>query len=46
LERHQQTKTIDEWGKVGFPRDRRLPCGGWKCDCQIFDEKGNKIGAR
>lgn len=45
-ERHGQTKTVDQWGKIGFPRDRRLDCGGWKCDCDIFDEKGNRIGAR
>lgn len=45
-ERHGKTKTIDEWGKIGFPRDRRLECGGWKCDCSIRDQNGKVIGAR
>src|SRR5205085_5890309 len=27
--RDGSTKTAEEWGKVGFSRDRRLDCGGW-----------------
>jgi HK97 family phage portal protein len=44
--RNGQSATIDAWGKVGFPRDRRLDCGGWRCDCDLFDAQGRRIGAR
>jgi len=45
--RDGEVKTVDEWGKIGFPRDRRLDCGGWQCDCDLFNKKtGKRIGAR
>ena len=44
--RNGQTKTVEEWGKIGFPRDRRLDCGGWDCGCDIWDKNGNRLGAR
>lgn len=45
--RDGEAKTVDEWGKIGFPRDRRLDCGGWQCDCDLFNKKtGKRIGAR
>lgn len=46
VERDGKTMTIDEWGKIGFPRDRRLACGGWQCDCDLFDKDGQRLGAR
>lgn len=46
VERDGKTMTIDEWGKIGFPRDRRLACGGWQCDCDLFDKDGKRLGAR
>lgn len=45
-DRDGQTMTIDEWGKIGFPQDRRLSCGGWRCQCVLFDEQGKLIGAK
>lgn len=45
-QRHNKRMSIEEWGKIGFPRDRRLSCGGWECKCQILDDDGNIIGAR
>lgn len=44
--RDGQTKTVDEWGREGFPRDRRLDCGGWECGCELYDMNGRRIGAR
>lgn len=40
LSRDGQTATLDEWGQLGFPRDRRLSCGGWQCACILRDAKG------
>lgn len=40
LERDRRTLTLDEWGKIGFPRDRRLSCGGWQCACILRDKDG------
>lgn len=42
-ERNGQVLTLDEWGKRGFPRDRRLACGGWQCGCEILDEGGKVL---
>lgn len=44
--RNNQTRTIDEWGKVGYPTDRRLSCGGWQCGCFLVDEQGERIGVK
>lgn len=44
VERDGKRMTMNEWGVVGFPRDRRLDCGGWECGCDVFDDQGNKIG--
>lgn len=44
LSRDGETKTMDEWGGVGFPRDRRLICEGWKCTCYLTGKSGNVIG--
>lgn len=45
--RHGEVKTMDEWGKIGFPKDSRLECGGYHCDCGLFNKKtGKRIGAR
>jgi hypothetical protein len=38
------TKTADEWGQSGFVQDRRLDCGGWKCECFYTDSQGNRVG--
>ncbi len=44
--RDGQSKTIDEWGKIGFPKDRRLECGGWHCDCFLTNPDGRRLGSR
>jgi HK97 family phage portal protein len=41
-----QTLTLDDWGKRGFPRDRRLDCGGWECECDLVDENGKVLRSR
>lgn len=46
LERDGKKFTVDELGRIGYPRDRRLICGGWKCDCFVSDKDGKVIGAR
>lgn len=46
LERDGQTMTVEAWSKIGLPRSHRLTCGGWRCDCDIFDSNGRRIGAR
>lgn len=45
VSRNGQTKALRDWGKVGFPKDRRLDCGGWLCGCSLVDKDGNRIGA-
>ena len=46
LERDRRTLPLDEWGKVGFPRDRRLACGGWQCACILTDKDGKNYRSR
>lgn len=38
-----QTFTLDELGQRGFPRDRRLECGGWECECEVVDVETGKV---
>lgn len=46
LDRDGKTFTLDELGKIGFPRDRRLACGGWKCGCGVKDKDGKNYRSR
>jgi HK97 family phage portal protein len=46
LSRDGQTATLDEWGQLGFPRDRRLTCGGWQCACRLIDARGKVYRSR
>jgi len=41
-----QTLPISAWSARGMPRSHALACGGWKCDCDLFDANGRRIGAR
>jgi HK97 family phage portal protein len=43
LKRNGQRLTLDEWGQIGFPRDRRLECGGWQCGCDLVDVRTGKV---
>lgn len=40
------TLTVRDWSARGMPRSHELACGGWKCDCDLFDANGRRIGAR
>lgn len=42
--REGMTKTMDEWGAIGFPHDSRLDCGGWLCGCWTTSVDGTRIG--
>lgn len=40
LERDGVSLLLDEWGKLGFPRNPKLECGGWACGCSLIGENG------
>jgi len=44
--RDGKTFTLDELGKIGFPRDRRLACGGWACGCSARGKDGKYYRSR
>lgn len=45
LDNHGQTKSVQEWRRLGLPRSDSLDCKGYNCQCELLDKSGQRIGA-